>query len=75
VALIWNLIYRSANIRFWRRADIASCTVHVRFWPEADIASCTAHVRYRGQSGHPPPNATKIWKAIFHHCGWGQPKL
>ena len=25
---------------------------NVRFWPKADIASCAAHVRFRGQSRH-----------------------
>ena len=24
----------------------------VRYWPKADIASCTAHVRFRGKSRH-----------------------
>jgi hypothetical protein len=31
---------------------MVSCTAYVRYWPKADIASCTAHVRFRGQSRH-----------------------
>jgi hypothetical protein len=27
-------------------------TRDVRYWPKADIASCTAHVRFRSKSGH-----------------------
>jgi hypothetical protein len=24
--------------------------LHVRYWPKADIASCTAHVRFQGKA-------------------------
>jgi hypothetical protein len=27
-------------------------SANVRYWPKADIPSCTAHVRFRGQGGH-----------------------
>jgi hypothetical protein len=41
----------TATARRRRRGD-RLVTGDVRYWPKADIASCTAHVRFRGQSGH-----------------------
>jgi hypothetical protein len=32
--------------------EMIEYAANVRFWPKADIRSCTAHVRFRGQSGH-----------------------
>jgi hypothetical protein len=33
---------------FGRKAGMPFCTANVRYWPKADIRSCTAHVRFRG---------------------------
>ena len=41
----------TATARRRRRGD-RLVTGDVRYWPKADIASCTAHVRFWGQSGH-----------------------
>jgi hypothetical protein len=32
--------------------EMIEYAANVRFWPKADIRSCTTHVRFRGQSGH-----------------------
>ena len=36
----------TANVRYWHKADIPSCTAHVRFWGKADMAIALQNVAF-----------------------------
>jgi hypothetical protein len=42
----------SVHVRFWPKADIASCTAHVRFWEQSRHGDCAAKCLLMTQSGH-----------------------
>ena len=46
----------------------SGCEHNVRYWPKADIASCTAHVRFWGYSGHDVLRRICLLLTQQRHC-------